>query len=64
NDFIKKLEIIGEKEEKITDEIKIEAIKVGKGKLVIIYDSCDRDIYHSDDFEKWHKKIKKLISEI
>ena len=62
--FIKKLETIGEIEEKVVEGVEIKVIKIGKGFLTIIYDSADRYIYHSDDFEKWHNKIKKIISEI
>ncbi|MFN4227353.1 MAG: beta-galactosidase trimerization domain-containing protein [Candidatus Ratteibacteria bacterium] len=63
-EFIEKLRKAGEVEIEIINDIKIEKIKIGKGCLIILYDTVDRSIYHSDDFKIWHQKIKSLIKKL
>ncbi len=59
--FIERLRKIGETFFETIENTKIEKIKIGKGYLIILYDTVDRIIYHSDDFKNWHQKIKNLI---
>lgn len=61
-EFIERLRKNGKTEIETIDDIKVEKIKIGKGSLIIIYDTFDRTIYHSDDFKNWHKKIKNIIA--
>ncbi|MCM8803695.1 MAG: beta-galactosidase trimerization domain-containing protein, partial [Candidatus Omnitrophica bacterium] len=60
-EFIERLKNIGETETKIIENVKIEKIKIGEGFLIIIYDTLDRIIYHSDDFQNRRTVLRKVL---